>query len=139
MWRHKSKVNDYYTTNDIEGNSNTNSKIKKFILYYLLKGFNNKLKRLLQNKRKNMTDICDFLEKLAILQKNESLLALRCSGDYMVSQFFNRYRTRPEVWCQLSIEHQENRIKNFFKSKCHEVLNDDEKNLTKNYKPKRKY
>lgn len=83
-----------------------------------------------------MTDICDFLEKLAVLQKNECLLALRCSGDYMISQYFIRFKTRPEVWCQLSTEHQESRIKSFFRAKCHEVLNDSQKNLTKNYKPK---
>ena len=88
-----------------------------------------------ENKRKNLTEICQLFEQIAELQKNKAIMAVRCSGDYEISKYYMRFKTRPNVWCDLSDKSQKTRISNFLSSKCHEIEEDLNQNITKIYKP----
>ncbi|CAF1072750.1 unnamed protein product [Brachionus calyciflorus] len=116
MWKHKSKVNDYYTTNDIEG-------------------VNNFLKKLVGQKRMNLTELYHLFEEISELQKNKAIMAIRCSGDYELSKYYLKFKTRPATWCNLTNKSQENRMRNFLSSICHEINDDQSQNITKLYKP----
>lgn len=119
LWSIKDRLNlnDYYTTNDIEGT-------------------NCKLKSLSEKRKMNLSQIFDFFERLSIDQINQSRLAIRCSGDYDVSDFFMRYRIQPNVWFNFSNEVQENKLRAFLKKNV--LGTDNIVNVTRSVKEKNK-
>lgn len=122
-WKIKqsTNINDYYTTNDIES-------------------LNCKLKSLSEKRKMNLTQIFDFFESLATDQINQSNLAVRCSGDYDVSDFYVRFKVQPNVWFNFSSEVQENKLKLFLKKNvfASESLLNITKAVKENNKEKKK-
>lgn len=113
----KNKINDYYTTNDIEG-------------------LNNKLKSLSEHKKMNLSQIFDFFETISNEQINQCRMAIRCTGDYDISNYYIRYRVQPNVWFNLSEKAQENKLAGFLKKN---VFESDEKiNIKRDVKEKNK-
>ncbi len=70
-----------------------------------------------------MSQIFDFFESISNHQINQSNLAIRCSGDYDVSDFYIRFRIQPKVWFNLTTKTQENKLKGFLNKNIFELDN----------------
>ena len=104
-WRYPTKLNDFYTTNDVEG-------------------VNNKLKELSRNKKMNLSDLFVFFEDIFRKQKNDSILSMRGLGIYLVTKEYNNFIYSAKDWSSLEENTQIKKIKNFFKKRIVEKEDD---------------
>ncbi|CAF0949293.1 unnamed protein product [Brachionus calyciflorus] len=114
-WSLNSLVNDYYTTNDIEGT-------------------NHKLKEMAQHSKKILSNIFDLFETLAKSQTDLSFLAMKGSGEYKVSNYFGSYSYSSQRWSQFCPEEQEKKIKSFLRFE--QKKSETEPNITEIYRRK---
>lgn len=90
------------------------------------------MKEYTNHKKKNLSDIFDIFESLANAQVDQTVLAMRGSGDFRVSEYFRHYEYSTGRWSQLLSEEQGKKVDAFLNSKLNKAMT--EITVTQNYR-----
>ncbi len=91
--------------------------VEEFFTTYDVESINHAIKQVKGNKAKySLSKIHKFFHELIQSYENNTIMAIRQSGDFVITDEYKRFKTTPNTWFNLGIDQQNNRIKAFLGS-----------------------
>lgn len=111
------QVEQYFTTNDVESKNHD------------IKSYKDK-----RTMKYTFSKMAHMFQEMIQGEQNQAIMAMRGSGDYILSVEYKKYEINPMVWCQLTNHQQQSKINQF--KKAYIENNANKNNITEYYKKK---